>query len=116
MHEEPAPMMNTRAEVPESLERLVQKVMQKNPESRYQSFQELLAELKSIIGNIENGSADHIKKILPSDTVLPFVKMSADSENEYFSDGLAEDLINALSKIKTFRIAARTSTFSFKDK
>ncbi|MBA2704766.1 MAG: AraC family transcriptional regulator [Blastocatellia bacterium] len=52
----------------------------------------------------------------PSIAVLPFVNMSADPENEYFCDGLAEELLNALAKIDELKVAARTSTFSFKGK
>src|SRR6185369_12180472 len=52
----------------------------------------------------------------PSIAVLAFVNMSADSENEYFCDGLAEELINALTKIENLKVAARTSAFSFKGK
>jgi TolB-like protein/Tfp pilus assembly protein PilF len=48
--------------------------------------------------------------------VLPFVNISAENENEYFSDGLAEELLNVLSKIDGLRVAARTSAFSFKSK
>ena len=48
--------------------------------------------------------------------VLPFANMSADEENEYFCDGLAEDLLNALAKIDDLKVAARTSAFSFKGK
>ena len=48
--------------------------------------------------------------------VLPFVNMSADAENEYFCDGLAEELLNALSKVDGMRVAARTSSFAFKGK
>lgn len=48
--------------------------------------------------------------------VLPFANMSADAENEYFCDGLAEELLNALSKIENLKVAARTSAFSFKGK
>jgi serine/threonine-protein kinase len=48
--------------------------------------------------------------------VLPFVNVSPDSENEYFCDGLAEDLLNALAKIEDLKVAARTSAFSFKGK
>ncbi len=48
--------------------------------------------------------------------VLPFTNMSADEDNEYFCDGLAEELLNALSKIEDLRVAARTSAFSFKGK
>jgi len=47
--------------------------------------------------------------------VLPFVNMSADADNEYFSDGLSEELLNLLAKIPELRVAARTSAFSFKN-
>ena len=48
--------------------------------------------------------------------VLAFVNMSNDPENEFFSDGIAEEIINALTKIKALRVAARTSSFAFKGK
>ncbi|MDH5305288.1 MAG: hypothetical protein OEW64_14470 [Gammaproteobacteria bacterium] len=47
--------------------------------------------------------------------VLPFVNMSDDASNEYFSEGLSEELLNLLAKIPELRVAARTSSFSFKD-
>jgi TolB-like protein len=50
----------------------------------------------------------------PSIAVLPFVNMSSDPEQEYFSDGLAEELLNRLAKIENLRVAARTSSFQFK--
>src|SRR5262249_33777923 len=52
----------------------------------------------------------------PSVAVLPFVNMSPDKDNEYFSDGFTEDLISALSKVSGLHVAARTSSFSFKGK
>jgi TolB-like protein/Flp pilus assembly protein TadD len=48
--------------------------------------------------------------------VLPFVNMSADADNEYFCDGLAEELLNGLAKIESLKVAARTSAFAFKNK
>jgi adenylate cyclase len=48
--------------------------------------------------------------------VLPFVNMSSDKEQEYFSDGLSEELLNQLAQIPQLRVIARTSSFSFKDK
>ena len=52
----------------------------------------------------------------PSIAVLPFVNISSDKEQEYFSDGLAEELLNDLAKIPGLRVAARTSSFQFKGK
>jgi adenylate cyclase len=48
--------------------------------------------------------------------VLPLANMSADPENEYFSDGITEDIINALAKVPGIQVASRTSSFAFKDK
>jgi TolB-like protein/class 3 adenylate cyclase/Tfp pilus assembly protein PilF len=52
----------------------------------------------------------------PSIAVLPFLNMSRDEENEYFADGLSEELLNVLTKIRGLRVASRTSAFSFKGK
>jgi TolB-like protein/Tfp pilus assembly protein PilF len=53
---------------------------------------------------------------VPSIAVLPFANLSRDEENEYFADGLAEELLNVLSKIRGIRVASRNSTFWFKGK
>src|ERR1700675_1118769 len=55
-------------------------------------------------------------KEMPSIAVLPFINMSRDEENEYFADGLSEELLNVLAKIRGLRVASRTSAFSFKGK
>lgn len=60
---------------------------------------------------IENQSAD---VETTSIAVLPFVNMSGDEENEYFSDGLSEELLNALAKVDEMKVAGRTSSFKFK--
>ena len=52
----------------------------------------------------------------PSIAVLPFANLSTDQENEYFADGLAEELLNVLANIRGLRVASRTSAFFFKGK
>ncbi|NQY11807.1 MAG: hypothetical protein HRT71_20105 [Flavobacteriales bacterium] len=48
--------------------------------------------------------------------ILPFVNMSSDPENEYFSDGISEEILNALTKVEGLMVTARTSSFAFKDR
>ena len=55
-----------------------------------------------------------VANVIPSIAVLPFVNMSGDKENEYFSDGLAEELLNVLARIPQLHVAGRTSSFQFK--
>ena len=57
-------------------------------------------------------AANHQKSI----AVLPFLNMSADEENEYFSDGIAEEIISSLTRVEGLRVTARTSSFAFKGK
>ena len=52
----------------------------------------------------------------PTIAVLPFVNMSSDPEQEYFSDGISEEILNVLAKVKGLRVAGRTSSFAFKDR
>jgi TolB-like protein/Tfp pilus assembly protein PilF len=60
-------------------------------------------------------SSEPEQKALETIAVLPFVDMSPDGDNEYFSDGLTEELLNILAQIKELQVAGRTSSFAFKD-
>ena len=64
----------------------------------------------------QRANAQSVSSNQQSIAVLPFTNMSADEDNEYFCDGLAEELLNALAKIENLKVAARTSAFSFKGK
>ncbi len=87
---------------------VVQRAMAKTPADRFSTAAEFVTALTTV--RPTPGTPAHATSLV----VLPFVNRSADPENEYFSDGLSEVLINALSKVTGFQVAARTSAFSFK--
>jgi len=91
-----------------ALERLVRRSLAKQPLQRFQTMQELKAALEEI--SARSGDRQ------PSIAVLAFENMSGDKENEYFSDGLAEEIVNALTRIPGLKVIARTSAFAFKGK
>ncbi len=116
-----------RAEIPETLDRLIIKCLAKKKEERYQSAEELLAALVplakgeiSITANVPGKKTAAFsareREYLTSIAVLPFKDMSSQRDQDYLCEGLAEELINALAQVKGLKVAARTSAFSFKGK
>ncbi|MBK8313063.1 MAG: protein kinase [Acidobacteria bacterium] len=114
LNADPAPLSRFTSELSPQIEQIVAKCLIKDRKLRCQSARELLTDLKTPETQIITRSLP--QKAPLSIAVLPFVNMSADAENEYFCDGLAEELLNGLSKIEALRVAARTSAFSFKGK
>jgi len=116
LHEEPQPITRLRKELPLELEDIVKKSLKKNPAERYQKVNDILTDLKSLRKKMEEGAAEkRPKELKPSIVVMPFVDMSPQKDQEYFCDGIAEELISALSHVKDMHVVARTSAFSFKD-
>jgi eukaryotic-like serine/threonine-protein kinase len=92
------------------LDRIVGKCLQKQPGQRFQTMSEVRVAL-------ELAAAPSIAEPItgqPSIAVLPFANMSADKDNEYFSDGLAEEIINVLANMPGLKVAGRTSSFYFR--
>jgi serine/threonine protein kinase/Flp pilus assembly protein TadD len=119
LNEEPVKLSEQCPDVPSSLEKIVEKAMAKDQEWRYGSMTNALAELTSVENAIRAGTA-HLQPQSESDkfsiVVLPFVDMSPQQDQEYFCDGVADEIINALTKIEKLRVVARTSAFSMKGK
>jgi len=120
LNEEPEPISRLRKDVPTGVEKILETCLQKDPLNRYGDMKDLISELKFVdMLDKTKTQVTHLipaKEAPPSIAVLPFVNMSADSEQEYFCDGLAEELINSLTKIKDIKVVARTSAFAFKGK
>jgi serine/threonine protein kinase/Tfp pilus assembly protein PilF len=117
--EAPASLRTVRGNVPEHVERAVTKAMSTDPSTRFSTTALFAQALGSEVLATPTDAATVPQAVLSaakSVAVLPFANMSADPENEYFTDGMAEELINALSKIQSLRVASRTSSFAFKGK
>jgi len=114
--EVPKPIRELRRGVPENVERALFKAMSTDVSGRYNTA--------AMFAQALSPARDHDSQTMPqqavsaakSVAVLPFANMSADPDNEYFTDGMAEEIINALTKIQSLRVASRTSSFAFKGK
>ena len=112
VHEEPESLGKYRADVSAVLTRAVSRLLQKDAEKRYQTAGELLAELK----NADAPAATRKGSPVVSIAVLAFEDMSPQKDHDYLCEGLAEEVINALTKIGTLQVSARTSAFAFRGK
>jgi len=170
LHEEPAPVSSLREEVPEALDQLVGRILRKEPQERFASAAEVLADLQGVLARSaagepvrrrsrrafpgrrsallalvallavagmgtalvvtggrtaaeSSGALDtrSVVSAVPSSTleeasiaVLPFLDMSPERDQEYFADGITEDILNILAQVPELRVPARTSSFFFK--
>jgi serine/threonine protein kinase/Tfp pilus assembly protein PilF len=103
-------------QIPRSLVKLILKCLEKDPLKRYQTAEELILNLEGAQKADRGFEELPSLKMESSIGVLPFVDLSPDKDQEYFCDGLAEELINTLTKIKDLQVASRTSAFAFKGK
>jgi serine/threonine-protein kinase len=108
--ETPRPVRALRPEVPAGAEGALAKALAKDPAERFPSVAEFVAALQA------EGPARPSPAATRSVAVLPFVNASPDAENEYLSDGITDELIDALAKIDGLRVSSRTSVFALKGK
>jgi hypothetical protein len=100
----PRPVSAVRRDAPAELRRAIDGCLQQDARARFQRTREIRTTLETPRAAGPEG---------PSVAVLPFVNMSADPENAYFSDGLSEEIINALTKLPGLRVIARRRHFAF---
>jgi len=118
LREQPRLLSSVRTDLPPDLDRIVGRCLEKNPRARFQTALDVSNELRGLrkeLQRSESGlSARPASDKVASIAVLPFLNRSASADDEYFSDGLADELLNVLSKIKGLRVIARSSAFTFK--
>jgi serine/threonine-protein kinase len=137
----PPPVCQANRQIPEGLSVLIERLMAKDRRERIQTASEVVDYLQRLPAgterhtellspaapvprlsnlsatrhsSIESGGRGSIRIPSPSIAVLPFANMSSDPENEYFSDGLSEDLINSLTRVENLYVVARSSAFQYK--
>ena len=106
----PANVTALRPGVPRPVARAVQRALERLATDRFESGSEFAAALAA--PDTAQASAAPQKSI----AVLPFANLSADAENEFFADGITEEILNALTQVAELRVAGRMSSFSFKGK
>ncbi len=120
--EDYTPPRDLRQDLPESLDRVIRGALQKKVLDRYASAAQMLADLgvarATISGAISIPAAPPSAPVVHTMAiaVLPLQNLSADPENEFFSDGLTEELISALGRAPRLRVVSRSSAFAFKGK
>ena len=125
LRDAPPPILAVRGDLPRDLERIVMRCLDKDRDRRFQTARDVRNELELVRRDLALGApspaaapaaAPAPAKETPSIAVLPFANRSASADDEYFSDGLADELQNVLAKIRGLRVAARTSSATFKGK
>jgi non-specific serine/threonine protein kinase len=118
LNEKPRPVSDLRPGTPIEVENIVAKSMTKKPDDRYQEMSEMLAHLEApaLAAALDVG-VDFSPGVdaVPSIAVIPFVDMSPQKDQEYFCDGIAEEITNKLVRVGALKVASRTSAFTYKN-
>ena len=123
LRDNPRPFSQLAPDTPPELQEIVLRCLRKDVDQRYQSLSDVKNSLEQIYFASRSGimqlasgvwNRPVAARAVPSIAVLPFLNLSSDKENEYFSEGLAEEIINALTKLENLRVTARTSAFVFR--
>ncbi|MEO7136245.1 MAG: protein kinase [Gemmatimonadales bacterium] len=119
---EPVPSIRaSRPGVSVALEKVLSRLLARNPADRFPSATQLVQALATVPDESLNSGAD-TTTVSPQQTtgksiaVLPFVDMSPEKDQDYFCEGIAEEIINAITKVQALRVASRSSAFAHKGK
>jgi serine/threonine protein kinase/tetratricopeptide (TPR) repeat protein len=118
----PIPKVRVARDVPEAVDDALTRALARTPVDRFATAAQFSEALRGINGSGPSEQATALGRTPASSparkaiAVLPLANMSADPENEYCSDGMTEEIINALAKVPGVQVASRTSSFAFKGK
>ncbi len=113
LHENPVPVGELNPALGQGLARIVARALMKNPAERYQSIAALRTDLTSAGDEPAGGQTENIPAVKTL-AVLPFENIGSEKDDEYFSDGLTEETITSLSKIRSLRVISRSSVMRYR--
>jgi serine/threonine protein kinase len=116
LRDTPSSICEKRPEIPDALDRLISRLLEKRPEDRVQTARDVFNELRHAQKQLESGVRPRPAVAEASIAVLPFSDLSATRDQDWFCDGIAEELLNALAGLPGLRVAARASAFSLRGK
>jgi TolB-like protein/predicted Zn-dependent protease len=119
LRDTPEPPSRLRPGAPPELDGVIARCLQKEPTARFQTAREVVQALEAVAGGAATAAGRPVAAAASAPArqgivVLPFVNLSPDRENEFFSDGLTEELITDLSKVKALTVISRTSAMRLK--
>jgi non-specific serine/threonine protein kinase len=116
LNREPASAVRLNSHLPPELGRIIDTALEKNPNARYQTAAKLRTDLERVKRERESGKTAAAKPAEKSVAVLYFENPGGAKEDEYFRDGITEDIITELSRIKDLWVLTRSAVMAFRDK
>ena len=112
LNEEPESVYSVKKDFPDNLVKIVKKLLEKEKTVRYQNMDEVIKDFNDAL---KNGKQPEKRDEAKSIIVLPFENISPDQDADYFGEGLAEELIVNLTRLKEIRVIPRTTAIKYKD-
>lgn len=119
LRKDPPPLSKSGVVVPSGVDPIIRRALAKNPRLRYDRIDAMLADLLSLEADLDSGAVTARRPVHTSRSsiaVLPFADMTPTADQGYLCDGIAEEILRALSRIPDLYVASRTSSFQFKGK
>ncbi|MDD5544417.1 MAG: protein kinase [Acidobacteriia bacterium] len=119
LHQSPIPITHLRPTIPQRVDRILQRALAKHPEHRYEHIDAMIQDLLEVQSAQDSGAITVRRPAVTAKSsiaVLPFQDMSPGRDQEFLCDGIAEEILRALSRIPDLYVASRTSSFQFKNR
>jgi serine/threonine protein kinase len=115
LHHEPEPLKKARPDIPPGVDEIVRQALAKKPGDRYQTMEEFREDIEAVAEGVKplRARPAHPEKSI---AVLPFINDSPHQENTYFVNGVMEEILGNLQKIKALRVISRTSVEQYRER